>query len=208
MSWYEQHVMNRIIEVVLGTSGVTTARREALAPAQGTVLEVGMGTGLNLLAYPPAVRAVTAVTRDPELHPLAATRASQKGIAVEHLQGDGEQLPCADGSIDTVVSTFLFCSIPNAEAVAREYLRVLRPDGRLIFLEHVRAPTRTQRAVQRIMDLPSRAVLCGCSLVRDTPAVLQTAGFALERLECFQVPKLPWTHSYLASGLARPNSLA
>lgn len=203
MSWYEQHVMNRIIERVLGTQDVEHVRRQVLAPVQGDVLEVGLGTGLNLLAYPPTLRALTAVTRDSELHPLAVRRAGERGISIRHVQGRADQLPCADQTVDTVVSTFLFCSISSAETVAREYARVLRPDGRLVFLEHVRAENRGQRLVQRLMDLPSRAVLCGCSLVRDTPAILRAAGFRFEPLECFQLPTLPWTHRYLARGVAR-----
>lgn len=203
MSWYEQHVMNRIIERVLGTQEVERVRRQVLAPVQGEALEVGLGTGLNLLAYPPTLRALTAVTRDAELHPRAVRRAGERGISIRHVQGHADQLPCADQTVDTVVSTFLFCSISRAEAVAREYARVLRPDGRLVFLEHVRAESRGQRLVQRLMDLPSRAVLCGCSLVRDTPAILRAAGFRFESLECFQLPALPWTHRYLARGVAR-----
>jgi ubiquinone/menaquinone biosynthesis C-methylase UbiE len=203
MSWYEQHVMNRIIERVLGTRDIENARRQVLASAEGAVLEVGLGTGLNLLAYPPAVRALTTVTRDAALHPLAVQRAGERGISIQHLQGNADHLPCADKSADTVVSTFLFCSISGAEAVAREYARVLRPEGRLLVLEHVRAENRVQRIAQRIMDLPSRAVLCGCSLVRDSPAILRQAGFRFEALEYVQLPTLPWTHSYLARGVAR-----
>lgn len=204
MSWYEQHVMNRIIERVLGRREVEQARREVLASAGGVILEVGLGTGLNLLAYPLAVRAVTAVTRDEALHPLAVKRASERGISVQHMQADAAHLPVADRSVDTVVSTFLLCSIRGAEAVAREFSRVLRPDGRLLFLEHVRAEKPGQRLLQRVLDLPSRAVLSGCSLVHDAPTTLRAAGFRLEKVECSQLPRLPWTHSFVARGVARP----
>jgi ubiquinone/menaquinone biosynthesis C-methylase UbiE len=207
MSWYERNVMDRIIERVLGASRVEEARRQVLEQVRGDVLEIGLGTGLNLNAYPPAVRALTAVTREQDLHPLATRRAAERAISIRHLQGSAEQLPCADRSFDTVVCTFLFCSLSAADAAARECARVLRPEGRLLFLEHVAAPTRVKRTAQKILDLPSRAVLCGCSLVRDTPEILRGAGFQLEALECFELRSLPWTHSYVARGLARPPAL-
>lgn len=207
MSWYERNVLDRIIERVLGTARVEDARRQALAQVKGDVLEIGLGTGLNLNAYPLAVRAMTVVTRDQDLHPLAVRRAAERGISIRHLQGSADQLPCSDRSFDTVVSTFLFCSLSSADAAARESARVLRPDGRLVFLEHIVAPTRLKRITQKILDLPSRAVFGGCSLVRDTPELLRAAGFQLEALECFELPSLPWTHSYVARGLARPPAL-
>jgi hypothetical protein len=80
---------------------------------------------------------------------------------------------------------------------------VLRRTGRLFFLEHVVAASGARRVAQRIFDLPSRAVLCGCSLVRDTPATLQSAGFHLETIDYVEVPALPLTHRYLACGVAR-----
>lgn len=203
MSWYEQTIMNRIIERVLGGRQVGEQRRRLLSDVTGDALEVGIGTGLNVLALPTSVRALTTVTRDDALHPLAARRAADRALSITHITGTAGALPCADASFDSVVTTFFFCSLPEADAVARECARVLRDDGRLFFLEHVVAARRGQRIAQQIFDLPSRAVLCGCSLVRDTPADLRTAGFDLETIDYVEVPTLPLTHRYLARGIAR-----
>lgn len=203
MGWYEQTIMNRIIERSLGDHQIEAQRRRVLAGVTGDVLEVGIGTGLNVLALPASVRALTAVTRDDALHPLAARRAADRALSIAHVTGTADALPCGDASFDSVVTTFLFCSLSRADAAARECARVLRDTGRLFFLEHVIAATRGRRIAQRILDLPSRAVLCGCSLVRDTPATLQAAGFDLETIDYVEVPALPLTHRYLASGVAR-----
>jgi ubiquinone/menaquinone biosynthesis C-methylase UbiE len=203
MGWYEQTIMNRIIERVLGGPQVEAQRRRALAGVAGEVLEVGIGTGLDLLALPASVRALTAVTRDAALHPLAARRAADRALSVAHVTGSADALPCGDASFDSVVTTFLFCSLPGPDAAARECARVLRGTGRLFFLEHVVAATPGRRLAQKIFDLPSRAVLCGCSLVRDTPATLRTCGFDLETLDYVEVPALPLTHRTLALGVAR-----
>jgi ubiquinone/menaquinone biosynthesis C-methylase UbiE len=203
MSWYEQTIMNRIIERVLGGHQVEAQRRRVLAGVTGEVLEVGIGTGLNVLALPASVHALTAVTRDDGLHPLAARRAVDRALSITHVTGTADALPCADASFDSVVTTFLFCSLSRADTAARECARVLRDTGRLFFLEHVVAAHRGRRIAQQILDLPSRAALCGCSLVRDTPATLRNAGFDLETIDYVDVPALPLTHRYLACGVAR-----
>jgi ubiquinone/menaquinone biosynthesis C-methylase UbiE len=203
MGWYEQTIFSRILERVLGDRQIEAQRRHVLAGVTGDILEVGIGTGLNALALPDSVRALTAVTYDDALHPLAVQRAADRALAITHLTGAAEALPCADASFDSVIATFLFCSLPDTAGAARECARVLRDTGRMFFLEHVIAPGRGRRIAQRILDLPSRAVLCGCSLVRDTPATLQAAGFELETIDYIEVPALPLTHRYLARGIAR-----
>lgn len=203
MSWYEQAVLNPILERVLGHPQITAQRREALADVRGDVLEIGVGTGLNVPALPASVRALTALTPAADVHPLVSRRAHDRGLAITHVSGSAEALPCDDASFDSVITTFLFCSLPDPAAAARECLRVLRPAGRLFFLEHVLAEHRPRRVAQRIFDLPSRLVLCGCSLVRDTPRTLQAAGFEMDTLVHFDVPPMPITHRYLARGMAR-----
>jgi SAM-dependent methyltransferase len=203
MGWYERTVMNRILERVLGDEQVAAQRRHVLAGVGGEVLEVGLGTGLNVPALPRSVRTCTAVTRDAALHPLAARRAAHRGLEITHVPGVADALPCPDRTFDSVVTTFLFCSLSDPLAAARECARVLRDTGKLFFLEHVVAPGRGRRFAQQILDLPSRAVLCGCSPVRDTPAVLRAAGFEFEVIDYVDVPALPLTHRYLARGVAR-----
>jgi SAM-dependent methyltransferase len=141
--------------------GIGEERRALLAEAHGRVLEIGAGTGLNLAHYPPGV---DLVLTEPE--PFMARRLSRRGVDVVGASADA--LPFDDDSFDTVVSTFVLCTVPDVAAALREVRRVLADDGRLLFLEHVRAPegSRLARRQDRL-HRPWRALACGCNCNRD-----------------------------------------
>jgi SAM-dependent methyltransferase len=152
-------------------AGLGAARRQLLSTVEGRVLEVGAGTGANAEHYPPA----TDVTyTEPDAH--MAKRLRARGVEV--VEAGADALPFADGSFDTVVSTLVFCTVPRVDAALREVRRVLRPDGRLLFLEHVRAEdgTRLARWQDRLHG-PWKAFACGCNCNRDLLAELRDAGF-------------------------------
>jgi ubiquinone/menaquinone biosynthesis C-methylase UbiE len=137
---YERVIFPRICDFLLGRPSLARYRREPPADAQGTVLEVGFGTGLNLPHYPAAVRRLTAVDPHAGMHQLALRRIRRSRIEVDRRELSGERLPFADGAFDCVVSTWTLCSIDGVGRALGEVCRVLRPGGRFLFLEHGLSP--------------------------------------------------------------------
>ena len=161
-------------------------RARLLTEARGTVLEVGGGTGANLQHYGVAER-VTVVEPDPYMRKRLGPKSVAASVPVEVSAAGAESLPFADGSFDTVVSTLVLCTVPDQGSALREIRRVLRPDGRLLFIEHVRAPGSMARWQYRINPLWKR-INGGCHLNRDTVAAMKGAGFEMETFESFYPP--------------------
>lgn len=157
------------------------AREWACARATGDVLEIGIGTGLNLALYPPGAR-VTGIEYSAAMLELAKRRAGELGVAADLRLGDAERLLFDDASFDTVVSTYSLCTIPDDRQAAREAKRVLRPDGRLILAEHVRSPTTVVRVGQRLID-PLMHRIEGDNLLRDPLDYISEEGFTVEEVE-------------------------
>jgi ubiquinone/menaquinone biosynthesis C-methylase UbiE len=154
-------------------SGLGVARDDLLAGARGRVLEIGAGTGANVAHYPPGADVVYT-----EPDPAMVRRLRKHGVEVTEAPAD--QLPFADGSFDTIVSTFVLCTVPDVDRALRELRRVLAPGGSLLFLEHVRAATGTK--LERWQDRlhgPWKAFACGCHCNRDLLAAIGTE-FAID----------------------------
>ena len=150
-------------------------RPEVVEPARGRVLEIGVGTGLNLGLYRD-VTEVHAIEPDPHMLRRAEARARELGVPVTFHATGAESLPFPDASFDTVVATFVFCTIPDPAAAAAEVLRVLRPGGTLRFAEHVRSEVAPIRAAQRALDPVWCRLAGGCHLTRDPVALFAAAG--------------------------------
>jgi ubiquinone/menaquinone biosynthesis C-methylase UbiE len=165
--------------------GMGALRRELLASAEGRVVEIGAGTGLNFAHYPASVTEVIATEPDPHMLRRAREAASRAGARIRVEQTTGDAIPVENGSVDTVVATLVFCTIPDPAASLAEIRRVLKPGGRMLFLEHVRAEdarlARWQDRIQPVWTFFG----AGCHPNRDTPAAIERAGFELERMERF-----------------------
>jgi SAM-dependent methyltransferase len=203
MGLYERAFFNPAMDWVLSRRSVEAERARLLAAARGTVLEIGVGTGLNLPHYPAAVTAITAAAPSAELDERAARRAAERGVAIDLVNAHAESLPFAAASFDTAVSTFVLCTVSDPGAAIDELARVLRPGGRLLFLEHVVRPRGAGRVVQRLLDPLHRPLTCGCSLVRDTRAAL-AARFELDDIEELELAGLPYTVKRVIRGSGRP----
>ena len=157
------------------------AREWVCSQATGDVLEIAIGTGLNLAHYPPSAR-VTGIELSPAMLELARERAAALGREADLRVGDATALDLPDDSFDTAVSTFTLCSIPDPAAAVAEVRRVLRPGGRFVFAEHVRSPGIVVRAGQRLLN-PLAVRFQADHLLREPLEYLSAQSFALERLE-------------------------
>jgi len=155
------------------------ARRKVCSRASGRTLELAIGTGLNLPFYPSGVR-LTGVDLSPAMLAVAEQRSRKLGIDAELLLGDAHALDFPNDRFDTVVSTLFFSSVPNPQQASAELLRVLKPGGRLLLLDHVRSPIWPVHFVERLLDLPLRR-FAGCHLLRDPLNYLGAVGFRVER---------------------------
>lgn len=145
--------------------------------ARGTIVELGPGTGANL-AYLPRAAELIAVEPNLRMHPMLATRCADAGIELRLVAGGAEDLPLPDASVDDVICSLVLCTVADPDAVLREVRRVLRPGGRLRFVEHVAAAPRSARSgVQRCVRRPWGWVFEGCDPHRDTAAAIARAGF-------------------------------
>jgi ubiquinone/menaquinone biosynthesis C-methylase UbiE len=183
-NWYERHILPTALDVVCGMPMMGRMRQLVVPRARGRVLEVGIGTGLNMRYYDKSL--VTRITGlDPalQLHPLARERIAQSGLQVDLVGVSAEKIPLPDASFDTVLITYTLCTIPNPQAALLEMRRVLAPDGRLLYCEHGRAPEASVQRWQTRLQPLWGPVAGGCQLGRDIAALLTEAGFTLPDLQ-------------------------
>jgi ubiquinone/menaquinone biosynthesis C-methylase UbiE len=204
MSFYEKHVLPYLIDLACGIRPVRRQRQKLVPLASGKVLEIGIGTGLNLPHYNPArIERIWGLDPALEMHTLATKRVARSGLPVELVGLSAEKIPMSDRSFDTVLLTYTLCSIADPAAALREMRRVLKPDGRLLFCEHGQAPDESVRRWQdRLTPLWSR-VAGNCHLNRAVPQLLEASGFRIESLDTMYLPgPRPLTYNYW--GIARP----
>jgi ubiquinone/menaquinone biosynthesis C-methylase UbiE len=183
--------------------GMGELRREVLSRAEGTVAEVGAGTGRNFAHYPSAVTEVVATEPDPHMLRRAREAVREASVPVRLERASADELPFEDDTVDTVVATLVFCTIPDPAAALAEIRRVLKPGGAMLFLEHVRAEDpRLARWQDRIQPVWS-FFGAGCHPNRDTPAAIERAGFELEELIRFDFRPNMMVDKPHAKGVAR-----
>jgi ubiquinone/menaquinone biosynthesis C-methylase UbiE len=178
VSFYGRVVLPRLIDLVMRNKADAAERAKLVPLASGTVLEVGIGSALNVPHYPREVRALLGVDPSLELWHLGRRRLGTPPFPIAYLAGSAERLPVADESIDTVVSTWTLCSIPDVRPALREMRRVIKPGGRFIFIEHGRAPDAPVRAWQDRLTPFWARVAGGCQLNRPIDRLIEEAGFS------------------------------
>lgn len=170
--------------------GLADHRRRLLGGLTGEVIEVGAGNGLNFPHYPAEVTRVLAVEPDPYLRAHAEQAAGQAKIPIEVVDGIADDLPAADESFDVAVASLVLCSVPDQHRALTEIRRVLRPGGRLRFLEHVRGQSAAHRRVQTLLDKTIWPFCVGgCHTGRDTAAAIRAAGFTIDDIDHFRFPE-------------------
>ena len=189
MGLYDRYVLPKVVHLACGLKPQMRQREKVVPRAHGQVLEVGIGSGLNLPYYDAAkVSKVWGLDPSPEMTRMAIRAADALPFEVEFIGLPGDEVPLEDGSVDTVVMTYTLCTIPDTSAALRQISRVLRPGGELIFCEHGAAPdTSVRRWQDRINPLWKR-LGGGCNLNRAIPTVLEMGGFKITSLDTMYIP--------------------
>jgi ubiquinone/menaquinone biosynthesis C-methylase UbiE len=182
-------------------AGMREERHQLLAAAQGATIELGAGTGLNLEHYPEAVARLVLTEPDRHMRVRLCRRVEALSATAEVIDASAERLPFADATFDTAVVTLVLCSVPDQRAALEEVARVLKPNGRLLFLEHVRSDdpkvAKWQDRVRPICNL------VGCNPNRETLAAIEASPLAIESVRHSEVPKAPKFERPMIVGSAR-----
>lgn len=201
MGLWSDQVVPRLTDHALGTSEIHALRAEVCEGLTGRVVELGFGSGLNLQHLPGAVTSVSAVEPADAGWALSARRRAGTRVQVERTGLDGQALAEPDSSFDSALVTFSLCTIPDAAQALREVRRVLRPGGRLHFVEHGLAPDESVARWQRRIEPVQRRVASGCHLTRDIPALVEASGLRIEQVHAEYLPgprvSRPWSYGYL-----------
>ncbi len=184
MGFYDRKILPFLIDKACGIGPVQAQRAKVVPQARGEVLEIGIGSGLNLPFYDSrAVSKVWGLEPSAEMRAKAARVAAKTAVPVSFLDLPGEEIPLDDGTVDTVLVTYTLCTIPDVLAALGQMRRVLRPDGQLIFCEHGQAPDPSVRRWQDRINPIWGKFAGGCHVNRPIDALIKTAGFEIDALD-------------------------
>jgi SAM-dependent methyltransferase len=202
MGIYRDVILPKLCDLSMRNERLRPYRERVIGAAEGRVLEIGCGSGLNLPFYRAAVREILALEPDPNLLAMAGD-VPNFGMRVNFIEASAEAIPLDDRSVDTVVTTWTLCTIPGSAAALSEMRRVLKPQGRLLFVEHGLSPDRGVRWWQDSLTPIWRRISGGCHLNRPIRSMIEDAGFRIDQIETGYMhgPK-PMTFMY--EGSARP----
>ena len=200
MGLYRSQIFPRVYNALMGLGGFDRLRAGHLSTACGEVLEIGIGTGLNLGYYPGSVDRIVGLEPNAGMRRKLAGASRRRSLELEVVDSGAEAMPFGDGRFETVVSTLSLCSIPDRAAALREIRRVMRPGGRLLLLEHGRSPDERVARWQRRLNPIQRRFAAGCVLDVPVRAELQEAGFEVADLMEGYLDGESKIHGYLYRG--------
>jgi len=203
MNCYQQYIVPRLTHFAMRQNYLVPFRRRVVGTAEGNVLEIGIGSGLNFPLYGATVTSVIGLEPSSQLLRMADTRASDATVPIRLLNVSAEAIPLDANSIDTVVTTWTLCTIPDAPRALAEMRRVLKPAGRLLFVEHGRAPEPGVARWQDRLDPLWSGLAGGCHLNRKMDDLIANNGFRIDTMLNVRLPG-PRTHTFLYEGSARP----
>lgn len=201
MGFYSQRILPYLFDWGLSDPAMAKYRREILANVTGEVLEIGFGTGLNLSYYPENIRKLIAIDANPGVHVLAQKRIQKSHITVDNRVLNGEKLPMADNTFDSVVSTWTLCSIANVEQALQEVYRVLKPGGKFFFVEHGLSNEPQVQVWQNRLTPIQKIIADGCHFNRNIRHLVEKQ-FDTVTLREFYAEKTPKFAGYLYQGTA------
>lgn len=203
MTFYRDQLLPHLIDLAMRNRELVAYRRRLIAQAEGRVLEIGIGSGLNLPFYGSHVQEVLGLEPAPKLLAMCRRASVQLPLPVTLIQGSAEDIPLDSESVDTVVTAWTLCSIPSVTRALSEARRVLRPSGRMLFVEHGLSPDAAVRRWQDRLTPIWKRISGGCHLNRAIDTLIGSAGFQIERLETGYM-KGPKPMTFLYEGSARP----
>jgi ubiquinone/menaquinone biosynthesis C-methylase UbiE len=203
VGFYNDIILPRLCDLAMRNEHLRPYRERVIGAAEGRVIEIGIGSGRNLPFYRPPVKEVLALEPAPKLIAMAC-RAPRPDLPVNFIEGSAEAIPLDDRSVDTVITTWTLCSIPQAAAALAEMRRVLRPSGKLLFAEHGMAPDKNVRRWQDWLTPAWKCIGGGCHLNRPIRTMIESAGFRIDRVDTGYMPG-PKPMTFMYEGSARPN---
>jgi SAM-dependent methyltransferase len=202
IGFYRTRVLPHLMNVAMSTDENREIRSRVCDGLEGTVVEIGFGSGLNVPFYPEGVHTVHAVEPLARSMDIAAERIDASHVEVHHTGLSGERIDLADASADAVLSTWTLCSIPDVDAALAEIRRLLKPGASLHFVEHGISPEPKVARRQGRIEPINKAIFGGCHLTRDIPAIITDAGFVIDSMATYQHPKEPKAFGWTFEGRA------
>ena len=205
MSLYDKYILPRLLNCACSARPMIYQRQKVVPQAEGKVLEVGIGSGLNLPFYDKSkVKKIWGLDPSEELNRMASKVATEENLEVDFIISGAENIPLPDDHVDTVLITYTMCTIPEVEQANQEMKRVLKPGGKMIFCEHGKAPDPNIHKWQNRVNPFWKKIAGGCNLNRDIPDLIEASGFKLETLETMYLPSPPKMAGYNYWGYAKP----
>lgn len=203
MGIYHEHVLPHLLNLACGAKPITRQRQKVVPEAEGRILEIGMGSGLNIEHYDPQkVDKLWGLEPSPGMRHRARHRVAAAPFELEWLDLPGEEIPLDDNSVDTVVLTYTLCTIPDWHTALGQMRRVLKPGGKLLFSEHGKAPDEAVRRWQERINPLWMKIAGGCHVNRDIPQLLKEGGFNIRELDSMYVPATPRVAGFTYWGYA------
>ena len=209
MPFYKDHIYPHLVSALGNPKPIDDIRRRIVPLAQGNVLEIGVGPGVNFVHYDRAkVNKVYALEPNPGMLRRAEEQLLRTEVPIEFLDLPGERIPLPDASVETVVTTFTLCTIPGVVEAIQGVRRVLKPTGKLIFFEHGLSPDPPVQRWQKRSEPLFRWAFEGCHVTRDIPSLIGNGGFNIEHMDSGYLSPFPKSGSYCWWGTAVPERLS
>ena len=204
MSFYDKYILPKFLNCACGSKPINYQREKIVPLAEGTVLDVGIGSGLNIPYYNKSkIKYLYGLDPSIELLNLAKPLAKKNELEIEFLECGAEAIPLPNDSIDTVVITYTLCTIPDTQLSNEEIMRVLKPNGKLLFCEHGLAPDVNVVKWQKRINPIWNKIAGGCNLNRDIPKLIKSSGFKILNMEEMYLPSTPKFAGYNYWGVAK-----
>ena len=203
MGLYNKYILPKFINCACGSNPINYQRDKLVPYAKGVVLDIGIGSGLNIPFYNKSnINHLYGLDPSPELLEIAKKVAKTNKLEIEFLECGAESIPLPNNSIDTIVITYTMCTIPDISLSSAEMLRVLKPNGRLLFCEHGLAPDKRVAKWQKIINPVWNKIAGGCNLNRDIPKLIESSGLKILEIEEMYLPSTPKFAGYNYWGVA------
>ena len=204
MSFYDKYILPKLLNCACGSKPINYQRDKIVPLAKGIVLDIGIGSGLNIPFYNKSnIDHLYGLDPSEELLKIAKPLAKKNELEIEFLQCGAEAIPLSDQSIDTVLITYTMCTIPDIKLSNSEIMRVLKPEGQLLFCEHGLAPDKNIAKWQRRINPIWSKIAGGCNLNRDIPKLITSSGFKISNMEEMYLPSTPKFAGYNYWGVAK-----